>query len=260
MLKKIYTLLLVFLLLSIFFSPLSSSDEPASEPLKAYRAAHIPTIDGIKSIGEWDDTEAYFSETTVPPDMTLTTDKAIMSLYLKHDSKNLYILFTINDDDYDKAPSSWPDFLTIFWESNYTMGLMVSSNGSIYHARSTMSGMSPGGPMIAEDVAKAAVSYNNGNYTFEISININHFFEPVYKNQIQFGIVFEDANYTGSGGILGKIHSVGFSNSANTISLLPEPYYSRYFPSSGIWILGVVIIVVLIGLMLKIRKVIKIRK
>ncbi len=254
--EKIAVIILVILLITVFISP-SHAGEAVPEVLRAYRALNIPVIDGIKSPGEWSDTESYLSEQAVPPDMTVAGNKGIMTLCLKHDTDNLYILFTVNDDDYDSNNSAGrSDCLTIFWERNYTAGLIIYSNGSIYNGSLMMnSAILPDGPAIEGGMAKAGVSYNQDNYTFEMAIKIS-LFAPSSENEIHCSITYTDANYTGSSvaGITGNIHSIGFSNSAsNTVILLSETYQSGY-SQPFMWILGVAMIIVIVGVLLKIKK------
>ncbi len=168
-------LIAVAILSLLLFPVLSSAQEQPGE-IFAYKAKKIPKIDGKIEGREWDDAQPYYFEMKTNKYILNGTFK--MTIALKHDSENLYILAIANDDDYDDGdfvffnihyhPQVNPNWT---WETT----LLFCANNTVMKGWMTKSGPIP---KYFID-AKISVSYHiniGGNYyIFEAGINMKKY-------------------------------------------------------------------------------------
>lgn len=140
------------------------------QPFKAFNTNNIPEIDGRIGLGEWNDANAYHFSWIGGPYSPVASDKVNATLFLKHDAKYLYVLFTVTG-----VGASGNEELRII-TADYELYLR-QDEGFIQIPSGNVKGY-------------AGFSYisSNKTYIFEIKLDINTYFT---KGKISpFNIIF----------------------------------------------------------------------
>ncbi len=166
------SMFLIFLLLSL---GVTSGLSDTSEAFVVYKSKKTPSIDGKLSSSEWDDAKPYVFRWN--SSMKISGGENLMAtLTMKHDDENLYILFTINDDDFEDGDALEIGIPTIrtFNSSDVDM-IILLANGSGYEGYGLRCG--DGSYYAVRPIeGKTATGYSDGLYVFEASLNLTRYF------------------------------------------------------------------------------------
>ena len=178
------SIITIAILLIFSFSIVSSAAQEQPAEIFAYKAKKIPKIDGKIESGEWDDGQPYYFEKKTNKYILNGTFK--MTIALKYDSENLYILAIANDDDYDNG-----DFAFLYMDKLMYTTLILGANETVMKGWMTKSRPIP---KYFID-AKISVSYHiniGGNYyIFEAGIDMKKY---IPKGN-QFVVGYFDEHY-----------------------------------------------------------------
>jgi len=217
-LSMFFAFLMLMTLFSPFFHAMEIKDSQKA-PFVAYRAKTIPNIDGVLSPGEWNDTKPY-SQVWENGGPDITNGPLGIAFCLKYDLQNLYLLFTVNDNETDNRDSLDISIMFDYGDSmSYYHVLVLYPNGTGYEAWLTLSGI-----MVYPDQkieGKTSSTYSNGMYTFEASLNLTRYF----SNNTGFGIGYSDGN-------LLDTQSVLFVEGVDYDSKLPIVFSSESYSGS----------------------------
>lgn len=188
-----------------------------------------PTIDGVMSLGEWDDAASLrFTLQTPEPHEAI--------LYVKNDMENLYMLFILKDEEYDPfPPQGGPcDYISVEFDNNHdgemwTVGdddMFIRGDGGFMYDGFYRpdGGWGPDTLDGGTDDMIGAVSHSNpaglGDYTFEFShaldsVDDAHDFSLKTGSTVGFRI-----NY-GDGASPGTYHDFWPSGSTADIIVAP---------------------------------------
>ncbi len=190
---RIWKTLAVIIMMLMVLPMSATAAETGSTALTAYRASVVPTIDGKISPGEWGDAESYLYQWPTGGEGAPITDGVLsLNVSLKHDESNLYILFTINDNETDEGDSL--DIFTVIPPEIEGVGVLVLyPNNTGFEGYLTKSGVwaPPRSPEIDGVVSS---TYVNGVYTFEVRLNLTHYFSLYENNSAPFNIGYTDGN------------------------------------------------------------------
>ncbi len=173
----------LFLIL-MFMIPVSSvsftgqGNPPSSGGLAlvAYEAGAIPNIDGTLSPSEWSDAKPYVFQWNDSKRIAPENSPLIATLTMKHDERNLYILFTINDDDVEDDDALDIGIRVLREEnSSDADSIVLPASGEGYEGGALRCG--DGTYMYIRDIkGSVAAKYSNGFYVFEASLNMTRYF------------------------------------------------------------------------------------
>lgn len=166
--KQFITIYVVLVMISIPMC-VSKAEESEIRPLVAYNARVTPTIDGIMSPQEWNDTVLY---TYTRYNSGISDAPIKLQCALKHNNQYLFMLFNLNV----REPIGEVSILT-FPRDNMSFeaekALVIYSNGTTTYARLDKTGIVPQWSTIPS--TSACTSYLHGEYTVEIQINKSFF-------------------------------------------------------------------------------------
>ncbi len=168
-LSVISVFLLLFLVLPSGFS------DDITEAFLVCKSEKRPSIDGKLSSSEWDDAKPYVFRWD--SSMNISGGENLMAtLTMKHDDENLYILFTINDDDFEDGDALEIGSPTIrtFNSSDVDM-IVLLSNGSGYEGYPVRCGSGTYSAVRPID-GEIKAGYSDGLYVFEASLNLTRYF------------------------------------------------------------------------------------
>ena len=135
-------------------------------PLKVPYAKTSPNVDGKMEQGEWNDSLFYrYFWRDGGPYSPIVDDSLNVTMALKHDDSNLYVLFIINDE---------PDI--------HHMLNLITENRSIYIHQD---GKIESDPDDNSNIS-AEVSYLNNTYIFEIKVKM----KIVYGHAVPFNLIY----------------------------------------------------------------------
>ena len=198
----------------------SIGTEAELRPLVAYKERVIPDIDGILSLGEWNDTETYYYFRN---NTNILDSPTKLQCAIKHDMQWLYIMIKILTDDSDGIVTlltTTSNQETYVAESAY----VVFPNGTVKDSTLARTGIFTNWSSSPNVEAKS--SYINNEQIFEMR------FDKSYLN-ITNGYSLFNIEYTNAGYGIGTI-AIGDSRYALPGLILSSSYYYYEAGEDGI--------------------------
>jgi hypothetical protein len=110
--RKITTVLIVFVMGLVAFCPIQCVNGHSSDVFSAW-ATVTPTIDGVISLGEWDDADSITVKVSGQNGETHN-----LAVYVKNDATDLYIAIVVDDEYSDPAQPGY-DFLNLVFDNDH---------------------------------------------------------------------------------------------------------------------------------------------
>ncbi len=178
--------------LLLLFTSFSIATGERTSQIIVYKAKKIPKIDGKIESSEWDDAQPYYFEKKT--NKYILNGRFKMTIALKHDSENLYILVIANDDDYDDGDFVFFNIhyhpqVNLSWSWDTTF--LLYAGNRVTNGTMTKCGVFPSNRIDAQ-IKASYHRYIAGNYyIFEVAIPIKYI--PINAYEIEVG--YHDAHY-----------------------------------------------------------------
>ena len=188
---KIEIMIILAVLVLLFTSFSTVTGEHPSQII-VYKAKKIPKIDGKIEGGEWDDAQPYYFEKKT--NKYILKGRFKMTIALKYDSENLYILVIANDDDYDDGDFV---FFNIHYHPevnpNWTWDatLLLHSQNEVTNGSMTKCGVYPAEKIDAKIKTSYYLNLKGNYYIFEAEIPLRY----IPKDSYYIEVGYHDAHY-----------------------------------------------------------------